>query len=218
MYEQDMRANIGEDEAPILEIRGLARSFGSLKVISHFDLTVRRGERIALRGPNGSGKTTILRCIGGTLDPSAGSVRVRGHAAGSFEARTETGPSLSLERSFYRRLSAFENLVFFARLRHISKKRAVENVREIAEELKLNDILKRRVDRCSTGMLQQLSVARALMGNPSLLLLDEPTRSLDEAAIGRIWDSIERRDCAVLIASHVTSDVERCSQVRDLPT
>ena len=203
----------------VLMVEGLSRSFRSTPVVKDFDVRLREGERLGLHGPNGSGKSTILRCLSGTLTPSDGSVRIGGHEAGTFEARTLTGPSLAQERSFYRRLSGFENLLFFARLRTVSKKAAVADVRELADELELGPILERRVDRCSTGMVQQLSFARSLLGAPRLLLLDEPTRSLDEAATARIWGAIERREhVAVVIASHIEADLQRCHQVHELPT
>ncbi|HET7483302.1 MAG TPA: ABC transporter ATP-binding protein [Actinomycetota bacterium] len=226
MYEQDMGApptdvEVGttKHSGPVaLEIEGLSRSFQGRTIVTRFDLSLDIGERVALRGPNGSGKTTILRCIAGTLAPSHGTVRVGGHTAGTFEAREMVGPSLSLERSFYRRLSGRENLMFFARLRHVSKRHALEDVAGIEQELQLTEILNRRVDRCSTGMLQQLAVARALLGDPHILLLDEPTRSLDTDAVERIWAAVDRRACAVVIASHVPADIERCERVYDLPT
>ena len=203
----------------VLEVTGLSRGFGTVEVIRHVDVRLLEGERLGLTGSNGSGKSTILRCLSGTLTPTSGTVRVMGHVAGSFEARRATGPSLSQERSFYRRLTGFENLLFFARLRHISKKSAVAAVRDVGSELELNSILERRVDRCSTGMIQQLSFARALLGDPRLLLLDEPTRSLDERAIERMWRAIEARDhAAVVLASHISADLERCDQVHELPT
>lgn len=203
----------------VLEVEALQRSFGAVKVVSRFDAVLTPGTRLGLHGPNGSGKSTILKCLSGTLMPSAGMARVLGHQAGSFAARLYTGPSLSQERSFYRRLTGFENLLFFARLRHSSKKKAVEQVRAIEAELQLEEILPRRVDRCSTGMVQQISFARALLGSPRLLLLDEPTRSLDDGAIERIWRAIEERDhVAIVIASHIEADLEHCDRVHELPT
>ena len=203
----------------VLEVSGLSRSFKGKEIVRHFETTLAEGERLGLHGPNGSGKSTVLRCLSGTLTPTSGSVTVSGHPAGSFEARVATGPSLAQERSFYRRLSGLENLMFFARLRRVSKRIALEEIRELEEELQLGDILKQRVDRCSTGMVQQLSFARALLGSPRLLLLDEPTRSLDEAANARIWEAIARRgEVAVVIASHIEADLTRCHRVHELPT
>lgn len=201
----------------VLMIADLFRSFGAREVLTGFHLTIRRGERVALRGPNGSGKTTILRCIAGTLAPTSGSVLVGGHVTGSLEARRLIGTSLSQERSFYLRLSGRENLLFFARIRGHGGRAAAGVVSALEEELDLQEILAERVDRCSTGMVQQLALARALISNPPLLLLDEPTRSLDTAAAARLWAALERRpDSAALISTHLEDDVDRCDRLVEL--
>jgi ABC-2 type transport system ATP-binding protein len=202
---------------PILAIEGLSRSFGGREVLTDFNLTLERGERVALRGPNGSGKTTILRCIAGTLEPTGGSVRIGSHRAGSIEARHLIGCSLSQERSFYLRLSGRTNLLFFARMRGLNDRESARRVAALEEELELTSILAERVDRCSTGMVQQLSFARALVGGTPLLVLDEPTRSLDAAATERTWASLDRRsNAAVLVATHLEHEVRRCSRQIDL--
>jgi ABC-type multidrug transport system ATPase subunit len=204
-------------QPPPLEIRGLTRSFAQAVVLEALDLDVTAGERIALRGPNGSGKTTLLRCIAGTLAPSAGTVRVGGHPAGSRPACALLGASLSQERSFYLRLTGRENLRFFARVRGLPAGRAEAAVKALEEELELADIASRRVDRCSTGMVQQLAFARSLLGEPRLLLLDEPTRSLDEGAVERLWAAVDRRpELALLIATHRRDDAARCGRELDL--
>jgi ABC-type multidrug transport system ATPase subunit len=202
-----------QDKMRILAIEDLCRRFGRHEVLTNFNLSLGQGERVALRGPNGSGKTTVLRCIAGTLTPTSGSVTIAGHKAGSFEAHSLTGTSLSLERSFYFRLSGRTNLLFFARIRGYGDRESARRVRALEEELDLSDILAERVDRCSTGMVQQLAFARALLPSPPLLLLDEPTRSLDTAALARLWGALDRRpESSVLVATHLQDDLERCDR------
>ena len=204
----------------MLLVEGLARRFGAHEVVHSLDLTVAPGERVALRGPNGSGKTTVLRCIAGTVTPSGGRISIGGHAAGTIEASRLMGVSLSQDRSFYLRLTGHDNLLFFARLRHASDREAARNVEALEEELELREIARERVDHCSTGMTQQLAFARALLGDPRLLLLDEPTRSLDRGAVERLWRALDRR-CefvGLLIATHRSDDVARCAREIDLPT
>jgi len=201
----------------ILEIDALNHRFGDHVVLTNVDLGASAGERIAILGPNGSGKTTLLRCIAGTVTPTAGSVRIGGHRAGSLQARCRTGVSLSQERSFYLRLSGRENLLLFARLNGLGKRAAAERVDELAEELELTELLTQRADRCSSGQLQQLAFARALVGDPGLVLLDEPTRSLDVEARARLWAALARRPLvAALIATHLDEDVSHATSVVEL--
>lgn len=203
----------------MLSVDGLARRFGRRDVVRSLDLNLAPGERVALWGPNGSGKSTVLRCVAGTLLPSEGEVRVCGHEAGSLEARALVGASLSQERSFDMRLTGHGNLLFFARLRFGRDDRAATEVAAIEEELEIEAMAAERVNRASSGMIQQIALARALLGNPALVLLDEPTRSLDAEARKRLWDAIERRpQTGVLIATHLEEDLNRCDGRVDFPT
>jgi ABC-2 type transport system ATP-binding protein len=202
----------------LLSIEGLSRRFGAKEVIRSFDLSAEPGQRIALWGPNGSGKSTVLRCVAGTLMPSAGSVLIGGHRAGELAARRLVGASLAQERSFYLRLSGRTNLLFFARIRYDNRREGMRAVDGLIEELEIADIAAQRVDRCSTGMVQQLGIARALIGEPAVLLLDEPTRSLDADARARLWGAIERRPKTVaLIAAHLDEDLKLCDERVSFP-
>lgn len=203
---------------PLLSIEHLSRRFGAHDVIHSLTLALREGERLALRGPNGSGKTTVLRCVSGTLTPSGGTIRIAGHPAGSSEARERIGVSLSQERSFYLRLSGRTNLLIFAGLRNLDRREAHRRVKAIEEELGLQQVFDERVDRCSTGMVQQLAIARALLAEPMLFVLDEPTRSLDQAAAERFWSALDRRPRpGLLLGTHRQDDVDRCGRCIDLP-
>jgi ABC-2 type transport system ATP-binding protein len=200
-----------------LFIEGLGRRFGRREVVRGLDIELAQGERLALCGPNGSGKTTILRCVAGTVTPTAGRVTVLGHVAGTRAARRIVGVSLSQERSFYLRLSGRENLLFAAGVRGISRSEAIRHVTALERELDLSVILAERVSRCSTGMVQQLAFARALIGDPAVMLLDEPTRSLDAQAYDRLWCAIDARPhITLVIATHRDDDVRRCHRRLDL--
>lgn len=196
----------------ILELTAVTRTFAGQRVLGPVDLELGPGERLALTGPNGSGKSTLLRCIGGTLTPSSGVITVEGAPAGTRAARERVSASFSQERSFYLRLTGRENLITFACLREPAA-RARAHVEELVAELGLGDIAATRMDRCSTGMVQQVAFARALLGTPGLLLLDEPTRSLDEAAAERLWAALARRpSLALIMATHRDEDIERCER------
>ena len=198
-------------------VQHLTRRFGEREVVRDIDIEVRVGQRIALRGPNGSGKTTVIRCILGTVAPSAGVIEIGSHPAGSLAARALIGATLAQERSFYLRLSGRRNLLFFARVRGLSAREAERAVSAVIEELELEEITAERCDRCSSGMLQQVALARALLTSPPVLLLDEPTRSLDTEARGRLWAALDRRpNAAVLLATHLDEDLAHVGQVIEL--
>jgi ABC-type multidrug transport system ATPase subunit len=197
----------------MISISALERRFGDREVIGGLDLEIPPGKRIALRGPNGSGKSTVLRCVAGTVTPSAGEVRVGGHRAGTFAARSLIGVSLSQERAFDLRLSGRQNLLFFARLRLGRERAARRAVDAIVEELELDQVAATWVARSSTGMVQQLAFARALIGDPPCILLDEPTRSLDAEARERLWQALDRRAAAaILLATHRDDDLAYCDE------
>jgi ABC-type multidrug transport system ATPase subunit len=201
----------------MLEAQGLRRDFRHRCVLGPLDFSAPAGSRIAITGPNGAGKSTLLRCVVGTVAPTAGTVVVGGHDAGTRSARRLIGVSLSQERSFYLRLTGLQNLLTFARLR-APLADARQAVAAVVAELELHEIAARRVDRCSTGMVQQLALARALLGDPPLLLLDEPTRSLDDAAVERMWRAVDARpQSTLLIATHRHEDIDRCERALALP-
>jgi len=203
----------------VVSIERLSRSFGKHVVVRDLDLNLEPGQRMALWGPNGSGKSTVLRCVAGTLLPSEGEVRVCGHEAGSMEARALVGASLSQERSFDMRLTGRANLLFFAKLRFKDPNEALRHVEAMEEELEIGAIAGERINRASSGMIQQIALARALLGDPALVLLDEPTRSLDADARRRLWQALERRErTSLVIATHLEEDLSRCDGRVDFPT
>ena len=208
----------GETVQPDVLVRALTRRFGVRTVLHELSLSLAAGERLAVLGRNGAGKTTLLRCLAGSLLPSSGAVTVGGRPPSQPQTRAQIGAVLPGERSFALRLSGRENLRFFARLRLRGDRAAERAVDELAGELELHEILDRRVSACSTGMVQQLAFARALLGSPSVLLLDEPTRSLDEDARDRLWAALDRRPAlTIVIATHRAEDVARCGASLHLP-
>jgi ABC-type multidrug transport system ATPase subunit len=198
----------------MIAARGLTRGFAGRDVVRDLDFEAAPGDRLALAGPNGSGKTTILRCILGSLEPDAGSITVGGSPAGSLAARRRVGSALAHDRSLYLRLTGRQNLLLFARLRGLAE----TDVAGVVDELGLAAFVDKRADRLSTGQQQQVAFARALLGNPAVLLLDEPTRSLDEGARGALWAALDRRaTTAVVLATHLEEDLRRCPRVLRLP-
>jgi ABC-2 type transport system ATP-binding protein len=160
-----------------------------------------------LLGPNGSGKTTALRLISTLLLPDAGSVRVGGFDArrNAGEVRRQVGIAVSTERSFFPRLSALENLEFFAALDEVSRPDRAQRIDQVLHDTGLEEKAHTLVMKFSSGMYQRLGIARALVKRPSVLLLDEPTRSLDAATTEHFWTTIRalaKQQTTVLLATH----------------
>ncbi|HWB67308.1 MAG TPA: ABC transporter ATP-binding protein [Mycobacteriales bacterium] len=200
----------------VLTLGAVGCRFGDRWVLRDLDLSVGSGERIGLRGPNGSGKTSLLRLIAGTLRPAAGSIDILGGAPRSLAARQAVGACLDHERAVYERLTVRQNLEFVAQLR-CAGRQARRVVDEVIAELELDEFAEKRTGECSTGMRAQLALGRALIGDPAVLLLDEPTRAMDTAARERTWAALGRRpQVAVLFASHRDDDLQRCDRVLDL--
>jgi ABC-2 type transport system ATP-binding protein len=150
-------------------------------VLSDIDFTVRRGELFGLLGANGAGKSTILRLLAGLMLPDSGAITIDGCDAASepLRLRRHIGLCTGEERSFYYRLSARSNLEYFGSLAGLKRSELRERVEAVAHTVDLQRDLDRRFDQFSAGMRQRLSFARALLADPDVLLLDEPTRAVD---------------------------------------
>jgi ABC-2 type transport system ATP-binding protein len=183
------------DGAPAIDVRALERRFDQRVAIAGIDLAVAAGEIHALLGPNGAGKTTLLRTLAGLVEPTTGSVRVVGidAAKGPRGLRGKVGLVPSSDRSAYQRISGVENLAFFARLHGMRKKAAYARARSVLADVGLADRGDDPVGGWSHGMQQRLSVARALLTEPPVLLIDEATHDLDPEAAATVRELIAAR-------------------------
>jgi len=193
---------------PEIEIEGLSKRFGAVQALADVDLEVDRGEVVALVGPNGSGKSTLLRVLGTTVLPDAGRVRVCGRDVEAEPAATrrDAGMMLGDERSWYWRISGRRNLEFFAALHGMRRAERTSRAAELLQEFDLTDVADRPFSGYSSGMRVRLSLARALLADPAVLLLDEPTHSLDPVAAGHFRDLVDglvrERQATILFATH----------------
>src|SRR5450432_228960 len=189
--------------------------FGSTRAETHalkgVSLSAGEGEVLALLGPNGSGKSTTLKLVSTMLLPDRGRVVVGG-ADTRFQGnavRKQVGFAVASERSFFPRLTARENLDFFAALEDVPRRERRPRVESVWREVVLEDAGDKQAMKLSSGMYQRLGIARALIKRPSVLLLDEPTRSLDPAAAGQLWRLIRKlaeEGITVLLATHNFSE------------
>lgn len=211
--------------APAVQLECVCKSYvkrgREVRALAGVTTSVAPGQVAALVGPNGVGKTTTLRILATLVRPSSGCGFVFGRDVVTERSavRSLIGVSLGTGRSFYWRLSALHNLAFFARLKGVRADRIAAEIRRLAAELDLERFLARPARSLSRGALARLSVARACMGEPRLLVLDEPFASVDERGRELLWAALERRarsGRSVVLATHDRSVATRSDLVVEL--
>jgi ABC-2 type transport system ATP-binding protein len=202
---------------PALEARDLVKRFGSITAVDHVSFTVGHGEVVALLGPNGAGKTTTLHMLLGLVTPDSGAVRLFGRDLA--RNRTELLGRVNFAAGYVHlpgALTVEENLVVFARMYGVAGVRS--RVEAVTELFELGDLRRRPLRQLSSGQQTRVQLAKALLNEPSLLVLDEPTASLDPDAGDRVRRLLLREARmsarAMLITSHNMREIERmCDRV-----
>jgi ABC-2 type transport system ATP-binding protein len=196
----------------VIEVRDLSKQFGNIAAVDGISFSAKRATTTALLGGNGAGKTTTIAMLLGLLLPTAGSIRILGedmlhHRYKLLHRMNFSSPYVDLPH----RLTVAENLRIYARLYGL--RRSAERVQEIAERLDLTALLKRRTGSLSAGQRTRVALAKALINEPEVLLLDEPTASLDPESADWIRDYLQRyaaeKGATILLASHNMAEVER---------
>lgn len=175
---------------------------------------IKEGEIVALLGPNGAGKTTIVSIIGGYLLPTSGQVIINGEDVIKTRSRDNIGVSFGGDLGFYGRATAKQNMSFFADLAKIPHRKQKAEIERVLDIVNLKDDMNKKVQFFSKGMKQRMHIARALLGNPQLLLLDEPSDGLDvEIAtnIRNVVKNLAQSGISILLTSHMMSEVEALS-------
>jgi ABC-type multidrug transport system ATPase subunit len=187
----------------------------TVAALSNVAFEVQEGEAVALLGANGAGKSTLLRIVATLLLPTAGHARVAGCdvVTQSGDVRRYLGYHAGTDHGLYPRLTARENLLFFGRLNHLSSAAARDRAGALAHQFALTESLDRQVRTLSSGTVQRLSLARALLHQPRVLLLDEPTRSIDVIAAAEFRHFLKTQilgsgTTSMLFASHTLPEVE----------
>jgi len=200
-------------ELPLVHARGLVKSFGDLVAVDAIDFDVQKGEAFGFLGPNGAGKTSTMRMVGCVSPPSGGTLRILGHDAekegAAIRARLGVVPqqdTLDLE------LTVRENIVIYGRYFGLSRKDLRTRADELLDFVQLTDRADSRVDPLSGGMKRRLTIARSLVNDPDLLLLDEPTTGLDPQARHTVWDRLFRlkqRGVTLILTTHYMDEAEQ---------
>ncbi len=193
------------------------RKRGETRAVDDVSLACRPGQIYGLLGANGAGKTTMLRLLATLLRPTGGRAVVAGYDVVNAPDRVRARVGfLAASTALYDRLTARETITYFGRLNGLSETRITARIGQLADQLELHEFLDRRVDKYSTGMKQKTSIARTLVHDPAVLILDEPTLGLDVMAARAIVRFV--RGCGadgrtVIYSTHVMSEVEKLCDV-----
>lgn len=201
-----------------LIVRDLHKSFNEHKAVDGVSFSIEKGENFGLLGPNGAGKTTTIRMLSTVLDSDSGEITVGGHSVEreAAEVRSLIGVCPQ-DLALYEDLSALDNMVFFGRMAGLNGKRAKEQAMEHLKLMGLEDRAKGKVAKFSGGMKRRINLAIALMGNPELLFLDEPTVGIDPQSRNHVFENIQglqEKGMTILYTTHYMDEADRlCNRV-----
>lgn len=193
--------------------QGIRKRFGTIEALRGLDVSIRTGEIYGLLGPNGSGKTTFIRCVAGLLRPEAGTLTVLGQTPRAAVNSGRVG-YMTQAPALYGELSVQENLSFFAALESVPN--ADQRIEEALRAVDLLDRRKSVVNTLSGGMRTRVSIAATFLHHPRLLLLDEPTVGVDPVLRHELWSRFRRLAAAgitILVSSHVMDEASRCDRL-----
>ena len=193
--------------------KGLAKSFGRLRVLSDLSITVPRGSTYCLLGPNGSGKTTLIRIMVGLMRHDAGELYVLGDPVSEVSRNYPKIGYMTQHKALYPDLTLQENMEFYAGLYGIDGQRRSEKITELLDRVDLVEHRHRLAGTLSGGMYQRLSLACTLIHEPDLLLLDEPTVGIDPKLRMSFWEyfnSLAEGGVTILITTHLMDEAEKC--------
>jgi ABC-2 type transport system ATP-binding protein len=198
-----------------IQTQDVYRKFDDNEVLHGINLTISRSEIFGLLGPSGSGKTTLVKMIAGIDEATSGRIEVLGTLMPKLAMMNRIG-YMAQSDAMYTELSAKENLEFFGSLFGLRSEKLRKRMQEVMELVNLTDHLKRTVGTYSGGMKRRLSLAIALMHEPEVLILDEPTVGIDPVLRKSIWDefrNLSKRGTTILVTTHVMDEADKCHRL-----
>lgn len=210
-------SNPSLDPQIAIRAQGLTRRFGSFTAVNNFNLTVNKGNIYGFIGPNGSGKTTVIRMLCGLLRPSAGAVNVLNlHLPDDAEALRLRIGYMTQKFSLYEDLSLTENLFFFGQIYGIEKSHLKRRIDQLLQDYSLRDIAQQLAGSISGGQKRRLALATATLHKPDLLFLDEPTSEVDPENRRLFWEKLfdlADSGTTILVSTHFMDEAERCHRL-----
>lgn len=200
---------------PVITVNHVDRAFGSKIVLKDITLQVDQAETFGILGPSGSGKTTLVKLLTGIDEVTSGEVTVLGVRMPKLAMLQQIG-YMAQSDALYTELSAKENLEFFASLYGLKGGNRTRRIGDVMELVNLQDHLRKRVDQYSGGMKRRLSLAIALLHEPPLLILDEPTVGIDPVLRQSIWKELKalnRKGTTIVLTTHVMDEAEKCDRL-----
>jgi heme exporter protein A len=200
----------------VIRVQGLTKSFGNHLALKGIDLEVSRGESVVIFGPNGAGKTTLIKVLATIMNPSSGKILVDGLDLKDNAEDIRRSIGIVTHQTFlYGNLTAYENLEFYSRMYDVPDRRG--RIRKLVDMVGMTHRLNDRVGTFSRGMQQRLSIARALLHKPSIILLDEPETGLDQQANTMLWQALrdegEAKPTVILTTHNLERGLEQCERL-----
>jgi ABC-2 type transport system ATP-binding protein len=194
----------------MVEINNLTKRYGNITAVNNLSFTVSKNEILGFLGPNGAGKTTTMNMITGCLPPTSGTIIVNGFdiSKNPMEAKKSIGYLPEIP-PLYTDMKVYEYLKFVAGLKSVPRSQRNEQIRDAMDRLKISDVSKRLIKNLSKGYKQRVGFAQALLGNPEILILDEPTVGLDPNQILEVRKLIKdlKKDHTIILCSHILQEI-----------
>ncbi|NTU21262.1 ATP-binding cassette domain-containing protein [Brevibacillus sp. HB1.2] len=203
----------------MIEVKDVSKRFKEIAAVQHVSFRVEAGEVYGLLGENGAGKTTTMRMMATVLTPTEGDIEISGFSVRQqpLEVRRRIGILFGGDVGLYSRLTARENIAYFGRLYGLEQARLEERIHSLSRMLEMDDFIDRRVGAFSRGMKQKVAIARTLVHDPDVILLDEPTTGLDVTAatiFRRMVGKLQEEGKTILFSSHNMGEINKlCKRV-----